>query len=84
VIKSLRQVLSIFTVSITDADLAHLAGVHTLNLSDCSEITDAGLTHLRGLDAVNLDSCSKITTAGLAELGNVWVIDECTDENEPE
>ena len=32
---------------ITDAGLAHLAGIHTLNVLECRGVTDAGLAHLR-------------------------------------
>jgi hypothetical protein len=31
---------------ITNAGLAHLAGIHSLGMSDCPGITDAGLAHL--------------------------------------
>jgi hypothetical protein len=34
---------------ITDDGLAHLAGIHTLDISDCTAITAAGLAQLTGV-----------------------------------
>ena len=35
----------------SDADFVHLAGIHTLNMSYCTQatITDAALSHLAGI-----------------------------------
>jgi hypothetical protein len=40
--------------TITDADMVHLSGIHTLLLSKCSEITDSGLAHLGGIHTLNI------------------------------
>ena len=34
---------------ITDAGLAHLAGIYNLDMRECTWITDAGLAHLAGI-----------------------------------
>ncbi len=61
--------------NITDAGLAHLAGLSLtqLNLTICENITDAGLAHLKGLPLtqLNLSACTNITDAGLAHLENL-------------
>ena len=51
-----------------DADFAHLAGVKTLNMHECTGITDAGLAHLRGIHTLHMSECTGITDAGLAHL----------------
>ena len=60
---------------ITNAGLAHLKGIHTVNLSYCGRITDAGLAHLKGVHTVNLSSCGRITDAGLEHLKGVHTVD---------
>ncbi len=56
---------------ITDAGLAHLTGIHTLNMNFCFGITDAGLAHLAGIHTLNMGGCTGITDAGLAHLAGV-------------
>jgi hypothetical protein len=46
---------------ITDAGLAHLVGIHTLDLRGCRGITDAGLAHIAGIHVLNLCGCSFTT-----------------------
>jgi hypothetical protein len=42
---------------ITDAGLAHLTGIHTLNMGWCTLITDAGLAHLTGIHNLGMVGC---------------------------
>jgi hypothetical protein len=46
---------------ITDAALAHLTGIHTLDISGCDQITDAGLAHLTGIHTLDLRGCNPAT-----------------------
>ena len=48
---------------ITDAGLAHLAGIHTLNMRWCDQITDAGLAHLAGIHALVMRNCAPASIA---------------------
>jgi len=48
---------------ITDAGLAHLAGIHTLNMDGCTGITDAGLAHLTGIHTLYMRECDPTTVA---------------------
>jgi hypothetical protein len=54
--------------------LAHLTGIHTLDMSGCRQITYAGLAHLNG--TLKMINCAQITDAGLAHLTvihtNMW------------
>jgi len=60
---------------ITDAGLAHLkalTSLNSLNLAECEQITDAGLAHLKtltGLTSLSLAGCGQITDVGLVDLG---------------
>ncbi len=54
---------------ITDAGLAHLTGIHTLDVSGCTGITDAGLTHLRGVHTLYVYGCDPATIAAARALG---------------
>jgi hypothetical protein len=56
---------------ITDAGLAHLAGIHTLNMRGCTGITDAGLAYLAGIKTLDMSGCPGITDASLAHLAGV-------------
>ena len=55
-----------------DEDFSHLRGVHTLDMSNCSQstITDAAFAHLRGIHTLNMSVCtqSTITDAAFAHL----------------
>ena len=51
---------------ITDAGLAHLTGIHTLDMRYCAGITDAGLAHLTGIHTLAMRGCPAIN--GLAHL----------------
>jgi hypothetical protein len=48
---------------ITDAGLAHLTGIHTLNMHNCARITDAGLAHLIGIHTLLMSGCNPATIA---------------------
>ncbi len=61
--------------SVTDADLAHLAGLTNLQVLylDNTQVTDAGLAHLTGLtnlQVLDLDN-TQVTDAGLAHLAGL-------------
>ena len=53
----------LFRSGITDAGLAHLAGIHALNMGWCTGITDAGLAHLTGIHTLNMYGCNAATIA---------------------
>jgi hypothetical protein len=53
---------------ITDAGLAHLTGIHTLNMSYCALITDAGLAHLTGIHMLYMYGCNPATIAAARAL----------------
>lgn len=61
--------------TITDADLAHLAGIHTLNIQGCSNVTDAGLAHLEGIKKLNVSHVPTITDVGLSYLAGIQTLD---------
>jgi hypothetical protein len=48
----------IFCCRITDAGLAHLTGIHTLNMGWCARVTDAGLAHLTGIHTLYMGGCT--------------------------
>ena len=48
---------------ITDAGLAHLTGIHSLEMRECTGITDAGLAHLTGIHTLNMWRCNEATIA---------------------
>ena len=52
---------------ITDAGLAHLTGIHTLDMYGC-EITDAGLVHLTGIHTLWMFCCDPATIAAARAL----------------
>ena len=56
-------------VRITDAGLAHLTGIHTLDMLGCPGITDAGLTHLAGIDSLDMRGCAPATIAAARARG---------------
>ena len=49
--------------TITDGAFAHLAGIHTLDMSWCDQatITDAAFAHLAGIHTLNMRDCSQAT-----------------------
>jgi hypothetical protein len=53
---------------ITDAGLAHLTGIHTLDMSRCTRITDAGLAHLTGIHTLNMYGCNPAIIAAARAL----------------
>jgi hypothetical protein len=60
---------------ITDAGLAHLTGIHTLDMSGWRmRITDAGLAHLTGIHTLACGYCTRITDAGLAYLTGIHLL----------
>ena len=54
---------------VTDAGLAHLTGIHTLNMSYCARITDAGLAHLTGIHTLDMRGCNPATIAAARAMG---------------
>lgn len=53
----------------TNEGLAHLRGIHTLEMENCWRVTDAGLVHLRGIRQLTPPQyASQLTPAGLAQL----------------
>ena len=63
---------------ITDVDFSHLAGVHTLNMSNCnqSSITDAAFSHLAGIHTLDMSWCYQpsITDTTMSYLEDVPVL----------
>jgi hypothetical protein len=53
---------------ITDAGLAHLTGIHTLDMSRCARITDAGLAHLTGIHTLYVRGCTPAIIASARRL----------------
>ena len=53
---------------ITDAGLAHLRGIHSLNMGACEGITDAGLAHLSGIHTLDMRGCGGITGTGFVHI----------------
>jgi len=60
---------------ITDGELKHLKGVHTIDLWMCKQITDKGLSYLKGVHTIDLKCCEQITDKGLSYLKGVHTID---------
>ena len=61
---------------LTDDDLQHLKGIHTLNLKYNKNITNEGLVNLKGIHTLNLCWNQNITNEGLVHLKeakNVYV-----------
>jgi hypothetical protein len=50
---------------VTDAAFAHLRGIHTLDMSYCSQdtITPAAFMHLRGIHALDTARCAPAAAA---------------------
>ncbi len=58
---------------ITDAGLAHLRGIHTLNMGYCIGTTNAGLAHLAGIHTLSRYG-SGVTDGGLAHLAGIHTL----------
>jgi hypothetical protein len=56
-------------VRVTNAGLAHLTGIHTLDMTFCAQITDAGLAHLTGIQGLVMRSCTPACIAAAHALG---------------
>ncbi len=57
---------------ISDVGLAHLAGIHSLNMRGCTGVTGgAGLPHLRlaGIRALNMHDCAPAAIAAARARG---------------
>ncbi len=54
---------------ITDVGLAHLTGIHTLDMRYCNGITDAGLAHLTGIRTLRMQGCSPSAIAAARARG---------------
>jgi hypothetical protein len=65
--------------AIVDADFVHFEGIHSLNMSRCSQvgITDAAFAHLKGIHTLDLSWCSQagITDAAFAHLKGIHTLD---------
>ena len=59
---------------VTDADMVHLSGIHTLGMSWSTRITDAGLAHLRGIHTLDMSRCTLVTDASLAHLSGIHTL----------
>jgi hypothetical protein len=55
---------------ITDNDLVHFQGIHTLVMKYCPLITNDGLKHLQGIHTLKIDN-ERITKDGLAHLQGI-------------
>ena len=55
--------------TITDAALAHLKGIHTLDMSYCNQstITDAAFAHLKGIHTLDMRGCDQFTDTDAIE-----------------
>jgi hypothetical protein len=60
---------------VTDAALAHLKGIHTLDITRCQGVTDTGLAHLKGIHTLDMGGCYGITDAGLVHLKGIHTLD---------
>jgi internalin A len=68
----IQEVLVLNATQVTDAGLAHLSGLMTLERLTlvATQVTDAGLAHLTGLtglETLNLSE-TQVTDAGISEL----------------
>jgi hypothetical protein len=54
---------------ISDVGLAHLAGIHSLNMRGCTGVTGAGLPHLAGIRALNMHDCAPAAIAAARARG---------------
>ncbi len=65
--------------AIIDADCVHFEGLHTLNMSYCSQagITDAAFVHLKGIHTLNMSYCGQagITDATFVHLEGIHMLD---------
>ena len=61
--------------SLTNAGLAHLAGVHTLDVSDCDQLGDGALEHVAGVRCLSMRWCTGITGAAFRWLHGVRRLD---------
>ena len=58
-----------------DIDFAYLKGIHTLNMSLCSQITDAAFAHLTGIHTLDMSYCSQITDDAFVHLKGIHTLD---------
>ena len=65
--------------SIVDADFAHFEGIHTLDMSHCSQagITDGAFVHLTGIHTLDMSWCVQagITDAAFVHLKGIHTLD---------
>ena len=65
--------------TIVDADFVHFEGIHTLNMSFCSQagITDAAFVHLKGIHTLDMACCRQagITDAAFVHLKGIHTLD---------
>jgi hypothetical protein len=68
--------------AVTDAAFVHLRGIHTLDISWCTQptITDAAFVHLRGIHTLNIQGCNQSTITQKAVTHLVGIRDLCTRE----
>ena len=64
---------------VTDAAFVYLRGIHTLDMSRCSQImiTDAAFVHLRGIQRLDMSKCfqATITDAAFVHLRGIYSLD---------
>ncbi len=60
--------------SASDAALAHLGGLHTLDVRNCSGLTGAGFAHLHGLHTLDMGDCIRITDAAFVHLRGIHTL----------
>ena len=64
--------------AIVDADFVHFEGLHTLDMSGCSQagITDAAFAHLKGIHTLIMEGCRQagITDAAFAHLEGIHTL----------
>ena len=68
----LYTIFSLYDVHLDITDVSALGGVHTLDLSECSNITD--VSALGGVHTLDLSECSNITD--VSALGGVHLFDD--------
>ena len=62
--------MSEYSQMITDGAFAHLRGIHTLIMCECTQagITDGAFAHLRGIHTLYTDCCSAAVEAAATRI----------------
>jgi hypothetical protein len=76
--EGLRELYMTDCTGVTDTAIAHLRGIHTLDMSWCSQvaITDAAFVHLAGIQRLSMWFCDQdtITDAAFAHLRGIQLL----------